>query len=271
MMHAENVDRRILGAFVCIDGITSESVVKPVSVNAPQWDVRPSIGGVYVIANGPGFARQTTEFIPQPDWPSQPATFEVTLLDPNHRYLPRRANVKAPLSVPNIPPAAGAGGNPAALAALAQSGSVFNPPKVALYPVASARLGPNWAVIHASVTRAGTTPLQGLPWAVVQVTRDSDNSVLANGQADFSGEALLALVGLTIETNTNGVGPVTLSTVAVTVKAYFDPGILDQPTGWIPNPDDILTNLPNAGLKSASASVQLGSGQELFMNFALSV
>jgi hypothetical protein len=270
-MLSESVDRRILGAFVCVDAITSGTVVSPVSVTAPQWRVKPNRSGIYVIFNGPGLNLQTTQFLPSGTWPA-PVSFEVTLQDPSGRYLPRRANVNAPLGVPTIAPApAGSTSNPAAIAALSNPATVFDPQPVTLYCAPSGVIGPNWAVIHASVTRAGTSPPQGLPWAVLQVTRNSDNSVLANGQADASGEALLAIAGLTVETNTSGGGPVTLSTVAVTVKAFFDPSVLNQPPGWIPNPDDILNNLSNAALKSTSESVALGSGQELLINLAISV
>jgi hypothetical protein len=264
-------DRRVLGAFICVDAITSDSVVKPLNATAPLWAVKPNRSGVYVIFNGPGFTPVTTQFIPADPWPAA-ASFEVTLSDPNRLYLPRRVNVEAPLTVPTIPPApSGATSNAAAQAALTQAGTVFDPPQVSLYRAPSAPVGPNWAVIRASVTQAGTTPPLGLPWAVLQVIRSSDNTVLAVGQADMNGEALLAIAGLTIETNTTGTGPVTLATVAVTVNAYFDPSVLTQPPGWIPNPDDILTNLTNTALKSDSQSVQLGSGQQLLMFFALTV
>jgi hypothetical protein len=274
----ELVDRRILGAFVCVDAISGSSVANPISATAPQWTLKPNRSGVYVIFSGPGLFSEpghdplTTQFLPSGTWPG-PVFFEVTLQDPNRRYLPRRASVQAPLKVPVIPPApAGSSTNPAALAALQDRTSVFDPQRVALYPAPSAPTGPNWAVLHASVTRSGTTPAQGLPWAVLQVTRNSDNVVLATGQADASGEALLAVLGLGVQPSTSGTGPVTVSTVAATVKAFFDPGVpIPTPPGWIPNPDDILNNLSNPALKSSSASVQLGSGLELSMSFAISV
>jgi hypothetical protein len=169
------------------------------------------------------------------------------------------------------PAPAGSSTNPAVVAALQDPTSVFDPQQVPLYPAPSAPIGPNWAAIHASVTRSGTTPAQGLPWAVLQVTRNSDSAVLATGQADASGEALLAVLGLSVQPNTSGTGPVTVSTVAVTVKAFFDPSVLSQPPSWIPNPDDTLSNLSNPALKSSSQPLQLGSGQELSMSFAISV
>ena len=254
----ENVDRRILGAFVCVDAITGNSVVPAIPVSAPQWTVRPNRNGVYVIFNGPGFNMQTGDFIPTGTWPPS-ATFEVSLQDPSLRYLPRRVTVKAPLALPVYPPVP------------SPPTGVFAPQQVPVYPSPAAVIGPNWATIHASVTRQGATPPKGLPWAVLQVTRVSDGKVLATGQTDLNGEALLAVVGLTVQANTGGSGPVTVSTVAATVTAYFDPSVLSQPTGWIPNPDDILNNLSNPALKSSSHAVQLGSGQEMAMSFAITV
>jgi hypothetical protein len=256
-MIIEAVDRRILGAFVGIDAITGNSVVPAVPVIAPQWTVKPNSVGTYVIFDGPGFDALTDQFNPSGTWPA-PVSFEVTLQDPTRRYLPRRANVQAPLAIPAVPPTPPTTG-------------VFAPQKVALYPSPATTTGPNWAVIHASVTNSSTTPAQGLPWVVLQVVQTSDNTVLATGQADTNGEALLAVIGLTVQANTSGSGPVTVSTTQVTVTAYFDPSILAEPEGWIPNPDDILTNLSNPSLKSSSQSVQLGSGQELSMTFAIAV
>lgn len=252
----ESVDRRVLGGFVCVDAITGSSVVPAIPVTAPMWTVKPNRSGIYVIFDGPGLDLLTGEFIPSGTWPA-PVPFEVSLQDPNRRYLPRRATVKAPLAVPTIPPAA-----------VAATG-VFVPQQVPLYPSPSAPIGQNWATIHASVTRQGATPPQGLPWAILQVVSNSDNTVLATGQTDTNGEALLAVIGLTVQASTSGTGPVTVSSVAATVTAYFDPSVLTQPTGWIPNPDDILTNLSSTALKSASQPVQLSSGQEGALSFSI--
>ncbi|MGD0096980.1 MAG: hypothetical protein ABSB60_10825 [Terracidiphilus sp.] len=254
----ENVDRRILGAFVCVDAITGSSVVPAIPVTTTQWTVKPNRNGVYVVFDGPGFDQQTGEFIPSGTWPS-PATFEVSLQDPSLRYLPRRANVKAPQPVPAYPPVP------------SPPTEVFAPLQITVYPSPAGAIGPNWAAIHASVTVAGSSPPQGLPWAVLQIVQNSNNTVLATGLTGLNGEALLAVVGLTVQANTGGGGPVTISTVAATINAYFDPSVLTQPAGWIPNPDDILTTLPNPAFKSASQTVELSSGQEVAMSFAISL
>jgi hypothetical protein len=266
----ENVDRRVLGAFVCVDAITGSTVMQPLPVSSAPWTVRANRSGIYVIFNGPGFSSLTTQLTPSGTWPAR-VSFPVTLQDPNRRYLPRRANVLSPMTVPVIGPSpGGVVPNPAVTAALAHPASVFYPQRVALYPQPSAAVGPNWSTIRASVTNTAT-PAAGLPWAVLQVIRTSDNKVLATGQTDANGEALLAVVGLTLQTSTSGTGPVTVSTVPASVKVYFDPGVLSQPPGWIPNPDDILGNLSNASLRSGGQDVRLASGQEMNLSFAIAV
>jgi hypothetical protein len=267
----ESVDRRILSAFICVDAISGKSLPDPIPVTTQMWTVKPNRSGIYVIFDGPTFGLQTTQFIPSGSWPG-PSSFEVTLQDPSRRYLPRRANVQAPLKVPTIPPPPpGSSTNPAAVAALQDPTSVFDPQRVQLYPAPSAAIGPNWAAIHASVTRSGTTPTKGLPWAVLQVIRNSDSIVLATGQSDPSGEALLAVPGLSVQPSASSSGPVTVSTVAVTVKVFVDPTVLTQPPSWIPNPDDIVLNLSNPALVSASLPATLSAGQELSMSFTISV
>ena len=238
----ENVDRRILGAFVCVDAITGLSVTSPIQVTAPGWKIKPNRSGTYVIFDGPGLSALTTQFIPGSTWPTSATSFEVTLQDSNRRYLPRRANIQA---------------------------TVLNLQRVMLYPLPSAPIGPNWCTIHVSVTKQGTTPPLGLPWAVVQIIRQSDNTVLATGQTNANGEALLAVVGLTSQPSTSTSGPVTVSTVAATLRAYFDPSVLGQPAGWVSNPDDILSNLTNAKLQSASQTVQLSPGLESSLGLTL--
>jgi len=238
----ESVDRRILGAFICVDAITGLAVTAPIQVSAPGWKIKPNRSGIYVIFDGPGLTALTTQFIPGSTWPASPIPLEVRLQDSGRHFLPRRANVQA---------------------------AVLDLQRVTLYPLPSASVGPNWCTIHASVMKQGSTPPMGLPWAVLQVTRQSDGRVLATGQTNANGEALLAVVGLTSQPSTSTSGPVTVSTVVANLKAYFDPSVLSQPPGWVANPDDILSNLTNAKLQSASQIVQLSPGLELSRGLTL--
>ena len=252
----ENVDRRILGAFVCIDAVTGSSVVPAIPVIPdPLWTVTPNHSGIYVIFDGPGLDSLTDEFLPSGTWPN-PVSFEVTLQDPNLRYLPRRATVTAPLAIPTSP---------------ATPSGVFVPQQVPVYPSPAISVGQNWAIIRASVTLSGTNPPQGLPWAYLQVVQNSNNAVLATGVSDTNGEALLAVIGLTVQPNTSGSGPVTTSVTPATVTAYFDPTTLSELAGWIPDPDDISLNLTNPAFKTTSQPVQLSSGEEFPLNFQITV
>jgi len=140
-----------------------------------------------------------------------------------------------------------------------------------VYPSPAISVGQNWAIIRASVTLSGTNPPQGLPWAYLQVVQNSNNAVLATGVSDTNGEALLAVIGLTVQPNTSGSGPVTTSVTPATVTAFFDPTTLSELAGWIPDPDDISLNLTNPAFKTTSQPVQLSSGEEFPLNFQITV
>lgn len=266
----ETVDRRVLGAFVCIDAITGTRVMQPLGVVTAAWTVRPNRSAVYVVFSGAGYDSLTAQFVLRGTWPVAEG-FEVVLHDPTRRYLARRVTVHAPMSVPIIGPSpGGVAPNPAVATALGTAGAIFNPQRVLLYAAPSAPVGPSWSTIHASVVRQGSSPAVGLP-AVLRVVRQSDGVLLSSGQTDANGEALLAVAGLTMQPSTSTTGPVMVATVAVTVTAYVDPASLTQPPDWVANPDDILGNPTNPVLVQGSQTVQMGSGIELTLSFALAV
>ncbi|MGB8908503.1 MAG: hypothetical protein WCC84_07110 [Candidatus Cybelea sp.] len=245
----ESVDRRILGAFRCVDSVTGNVVAEPsLLISNPQWSIKPNLSGTYVIFDGPGFNMLTTQFVPTTNpWPSA-VSFEVTIVDPALRYLPRCASVNAPLAVP----------------------SLFSPQTINVFPSPAAPTAPNWSIIHASVINSATS--QGLPWAVLQITRTSDNTVIGSGATDSRGEALLAVPGLKGQIGQSPSGPVFQPTLPVTVAAWFDPSVLAQPAGWIPDPDAIFQNLTKTNnFKSATQAAELGVGQDLTMSLAITL
>jgi hypothetical protein len=241
---SESIDRRVLGGFVFVDAITGASIVDPLKVTSTILQLRLNRSGVYAIFDAPGFVAQTNQFIPAAPWPAV-QSFEVTARDPSLRYLARRAQVQAPQSLTGV----------------------FSPQQIPLYASPSAVLAPNWAVVRASVTGSAGN---ALPWAVLQVIK-SDNTVAAAGMTDARGEALLAVMGLGVQVSANASGAVTETTIPVTVQAWFDPSVLQQPAGWIANPDDILGNLSNASLKTGKLSGTLGAGQVLLAPITISV
>jgi len=91
---------------------------------------------------------------------------------------------------------------------------------------------------------------------------------------DARGEALLAVPGLGAQISDSGSGPVTVGTTAVTVQAWFDPSVLKQPAGWIPNPDDIL-NIPGglaaSALPTGKTTGSISATQVFFAGITISV
>lgn len=254
----ENIDRRILGAFRCIDAVTGTLVTDALSIGSAPWVVKPNRSSIYVIFDGPGFHSVTTDFVPA-NPPTSTAKFDITIQDPGNQYLPRRATINAPVTVPVIPPAPPPN-DQAKASALGNPATVFCPQTINVFPSAAAPTALNWAVVRVSVVRNGTT--QGLPWAVLQIvqpaTGATSSTTLATGMTGANGEALLAVAGLK-------------TSVAATIQVWFDPATLTQPSTWIPNPDDILTNTSNPSLKSATQAAQLGVGQLLTTSIPISV
>jgi hypothetical protein len=240
----ESVDRRVLGGFVFVDAITTQSIESPLPVLSTQLTLKANRSGVYVIFNGPGFAALTDEFIPSGTWPTA-QNFEISVGDPTLRYLPRRANISAPQNLTGT----------------------FAAQQIPLYPAPGAPVEPNWAVARVSVLSSAGAPL---PWSIVRVLL-GDNSVAATGITDARGEALLAVTGLGIQVNGTATDPVTETTTAVTIQAWFDPATLTEPPGWIPNPDNILGNLSNTALKTATQTGALCARQTLVALVTISV
>jgi hypothetical protein len=260
----ESVDRRILGAFVCVDVITGSSIPGPLLASNPTWTLRPNRSGIFVIFDGPGFDAQTNQFVPVGTWPTA-VPFEVTIEDPQNRYLPRRANVKAPQAVPTVTSA-----NKGTV--IHDSTTVFDPQPVKLYPTAATPVSPNWAVIFVSVVRSGVVPVQGLPWAYVQVNSiPAGTSALAEGVTGSNGDSILAVRGLSAQVSSSSGGPLTETKIPVTVQAWFDPSVLQQPAGWVSNPQDISGNLTSPNLRTNSQNESIGAGQIVSVTLAISV
>jgi hypothetical protein len=241
----ESVDRRVLGGFVFVDSITSTSITSPLNVTSEKLQIKGNRSGIYAIFNGPGFALLTDQFIPIGTWPPL-HDFDITVTDPGGQYLARRAQVQAPRKLVGA----------------------FAPQKITLYPSPRFIVELNWAVVRASVSSAAGDQL---PWSVVQVILKSDSTLLATGVADERGEALLAVAGRGFQVSDKTTDPVTETTEAVTVQAWFDLGVLNQPKNWTPNPDDILGNLANPALKTAKSDGALSPRQSLVVPITISV
>jgi hypothetical protein len=248
----ENVDRRILGAFRCLDPVLQITIAEGMTVESAALDIRRSGSGFYVVFDASGMHLLTTQFEVTGSWPPA-SSFEVFVRPASTQYLPRRVQVKVPRK----------------LAPMSDPQSVMVPQDVPVYRAPAAPTSPNWAVIRASVSQANSGG--GLPWAVLQVTNDSDHSILANAVTDSRGEALIAVPGIGVTANPSGGGAVLNATISATATAYFDPAVKDRPADWIPDPDDILNNTANPALKTAAQSVSLGRGTSTSLNLKITV
>ena len=251
---SQNVDRRVLAGFRCVDAITSRTILQPLTIDADPLALRRNQSGIFAVVDAPGLTALTTQFLAPPAaaWP--PSTnFEITIQDPALRYLPRRANIAAPQPLPATPP---------------PKLPLNMPQSIVLFPTPAATLSPNWAVVRVAVV-SGATPPAPLPWAAIQVLITGNPA--ATGLTNANGEAVLAVPGLGLALSSSGSGSVTETTTPATVTAWFDPSTLKQSPDWIPNPDDILLNLASASWKSASQTVQLGPGLTVFVTLTISL
>src|SRR5258706_2831606 len=98
-------DRRVLAGFRCVDGVTGLSIVDPFPISTEQLQIRQNFSGVYAVLDGPGLHPLTGQLRPSTPWPA-PAAFEITIEDPQHRYLPRRSQIQTPQApdVSSAPP-----------------------------------------------------------------------------------------------------------------------------------------------------------------------
>jgi hypothetical protein len=267
----ENVDRHVLAGFCCVDAITSNSVVDPLSVIAAPLSLRRGASGIFAVMDAPGIDRSKTQtLIPDPaSWPG-PTSYEITIQDPSLRYLARRATIKVPQP---LPPTINRGDStPAPTTSTTPVGApaplppLTTPQKVVLYPSPAAPLTSFWAVIRASVV-SKDVPAKTLAGAVVEASTDSNTAI---GVTNPKGEALLAIPGLTLQLSSSGSGSVIEKTTTVTLNAWFDAALLGKPANWIANPDDILNN--RSTMKAADKqTLQLAPGQTLFVTFAISL
>jgi hypothetical protein len=295
----------VLAGFRCVDAITSNSVLDPLRVTAQQLQLRRNRSGVFAVMSTPNLV--VDALIPS-SWPAAPTAYEIAIEDPTLRYLPRRASIQVPQPLPPTvmpgtttsttttststtvspttsptttvagptttpgatPTTTAAGTSP--LPTTAAQGRSPLPPltvpqQVVLYPSPGAPVAPNWAVVRVYVVNNAIPP-QPLFGAVVQAAISAQS--ILTGVTNRNGEALLAAHGLGVTFNASNTGAVIETATAATVTGWFDPTI-PTPPGWIPNPDDILQNLPSPRFKSASQTVMLEPKRTTFVNLTISM
>ncbi|MEA5463913.1 hypothetical protein [Leptothoe sp. PORK10 BA2] len=272
-------DRRMVVALRFVDATTGGSVRQPLQLQTPLQtpNSRPlsrfvrNLSGHYVLMEAAGF-EDYSETFDLDELAAAPATQTLTLevSDPSGQYLPRQFSLSLPRN-PAIDPAS-----------VAAATSLFQPVRVALYPSPNARVNPGWAVLRATVVTAITH--QRLPWAVVRATTTETTTLT---QADWRGEALIAVPGIPITTWATGAGagpgppPVTATEVDATLEVVFDPALttisesadfsqlIDPNPNFRPDPDRL--NTQRSGLLVGSVSLRLASGRDLPYRLAVTL
>lgn len=262
-MILEHVERRVLGAVIFIDATTGTRVRGPLRVEARGVRFVRNRSGCYVVFGAPGFRAYTDSFRVQPVVPDddgvalESVTFEMSVRDPQRRYLPRRSAIRLPLDPATTRPNEGAW--------------LFAPVEVRLFPSPGSNTVPGWAVIRATVREQGRT--DRLPWSLIKVNREGTTNLLAMGLADRRGEALVAVPGLPVTTSDTGVGRVLTSEIAVELEVVFDTrvrkvrdpedleALIHSPEDYIPDPTALETGQP-PDFRSTTTAASLASGKE---------
>lgn len=257
-MIVELQDRRLIAALQCVDAVVGEPIVEALQIQGTGIRTIRNRLGLYGLTAAPGFEDYTGQFDPS-DLPAPVIAppgdgIDLLISDPRGQYLPRLFR----LAVPR------------ALSAAAET-SIFRPVVVPLFPApAFARPQPGWAVVRASLTDAGGTPL---PWALIEVTRPADPAIATLAQADARGEALIAVPEIPVTLwaaddapeGDEGPPPILLDAIAVTATAIFDPALDTFP----PNPDDLLARRAALPQGTLPLSIAAARSQTLPLAFTL--
>ncbi len=268
-------DRRIVAALRFVDATTGSSIRQSLRLQAPNSRslsrfVR-NLSGHYVLMEAPGFEDYSETFNLN-ELAISPANQNLTIdvSDPSGQYLPRQFSLSLPRNAAID------------LASVTAETSLFQPVRIALYPSSNAQVNPGWAVLRATVVNAITN--QRLPWALVIATTNGTTTL---SQADWRGEALIAVPGIPITTWATDAGegtgppPVTATEVEATLDVVFDPTLttipesadfsqlIDPNPNFRPDPDRL--NSRRSGLQIGSRALRLASGRDLSYRLAVTL
>ena len=172
-------DRRVLAALLLEDQVSGLPLRRSLRVSLGGRDLPRNRRGLYIVGHAPGLEPHGRQFEAPPPAPAVGAV-RVSLLvqDGLGHYLPRRYS----LALPRDP-------DPAQRR---QSGSLFQPARVRLYPSPSAPVRRSWSLVRISVSRAGK-PVAGVFFQV-----QGEGRIWGRGISDPRGEALLVVAGVPI-------------------------------------------------------------------------
>jgi len=235
-MMLERVEQRALGAIEFVDALSGARVRDPLAIDAPALRLSVNASALYVIRSASGLESYIEAFERLPATvPADLPDYDLTVRDPQRRYLARTATVV-------LPRADAPATNPQ---------SVLNPIAVTLYPTAARAVDPLWAALRVFVFVIDAGARIGVANALVRLTPSLAGAAAQFAVTDARGEALLAVTAAppvmpaaggsdgdpdVVYTRTFSAGLLVATDKAVTRRG----DVLAMP---IPNPDDMQARL----------------------------
>lgn len=183
-MIVEDVERRVWAALRPIDAVTRLPIASPMRVSGPGQTWLANRSGLMVLhrltepaAQHEDLADYEASFA-APTAVTPPVAVSVRIDDPRGLHLARRAGF-------TLPPASTAAGDTLP--------ELYRPIDVPMYPAPNAPLAATWAIVRASVARAGNA---AAGCALTVHEPGDETRVLGRGQSDARGEAVVAVVGV---------------------------------------------------------------------------
>lgn len=178
----ERLDHRCLGALEFVDAITGARIRDPLKLQSERLLLRANGSALYAIRWARGLEPHLEAFEQMPNTPAFEAAgdFEFEVVDPQRRYLARRASVALPRKD----------------AARSDADSVLNPVQVRLYPSGARPVEATWAVLRASVCVVDGDRRVGLANAWLTLTPQLAGVPPVQALTDAQGDALLAVTGV---------------------------------------------------------------------------
>ncbi len=212
--------RRIWGAVRFVDAASARTIEGPLELSAPgaRWQRNRSHLHVLMQLDHPEQRRAEFDAY-EAAFDELPAlatvVVDAVVSDPAGRYLPRRFELTLPRAVDPAGPAA----------------PRFNALDVTLDAAPAAPLLPTWAVLRASVFRAG----QPAANAVLRLQSPGGGEQFGRGLSDARGEALVIAAGIT-QTSVGEGDIVVTPEVPAQLVVSFDPA---EPAGQPVDPDSL--------------------------------
>ncbi|MEX0268934.1 hypothetical protein AB3R30_07320 [Leptolyngbyaceae cyanobacterium UHCC 1019] len=266
-MLVQSIDRSVLGTVRFLDAITGIPIRDRLSVTAPGIRLIRNRSGDFVIADvlgNPNLQAYCSTFVHPtgtPDLELESVSIQLQVVDPTLRYLPRQRIIRLPRN-----------SNPAT------ENSLFQPVAVQLYRSPIAQTAPGWGVLRATVVNQSSN--ERLPWALIRVVQSSPANITL-AQADWRGEALIAVPGIPIRVSATGTDSVLTNEVNVTLEVLFDrelqpisatadlSSLTDPNPNYVPDPDYLEAT--KASIRSGSLTYSLASGRDRSATLAVSL